>query len=268
MATALNALASGADDQRGAAARVPAVGVARAADAADCDLGLRRGAGRRCRTARRCRRRPARSFARRRAGSSGSSRICSTWHGSTPRTFASIWPTSISSNSSTVRGRCGRIAAGRTASSYGSSCPPTPLIAITDATRVRQILDGLAENALRVTPEGRPIVLAARVDHRHSVRDSRGPRRRSRTDRGRRGRGIRTRGLYERYRGVRRVGTGLGLALVAGLAARLGGSATAGTSPEGGPSFTIRLPRETVTEPLGWPILEGRRSPGRCGAVP
>ena len=66
--------------------------------------------------------------------------------------------------------------------------------------------------------------------------------------------------LYERYRGVRRVGTGLGLALVAGLARRLGGSASAGTSPEGGAQFTIRLPRETVTEPLGWPMPDGAAS--------
>ena len=136
--------------------------------------------------------------------------------------------------------------------------PAGPLIAHTDATRVRQILDGLAENALRVTPEGRPIVLAARVDPADTrfaileVRDG-GP-------------GLTVddvqvaferSALYERYRGVRRVGTGLGLALVAGLAGRLGGSASAGTSPEGGAQFTIRLPRETVTEPLGWPMPDG-----------
>ncbi len=34
------------------------------------------------------------------------------------------------------------------------------IVAVTDPTRLRQILDGLAENALRVTPAGRPIVLA------------------------------------------------------------------------------------------------------------
>ena len=48
--------------------------------------------------------------------------------------------------------------------------------------------------------------------------------------------------LYERYRGVRRVGTGVGLALVAGLAARLGGTAEAGRAPEGGACFSVRLP--------------------------
>jgi hypothetical protein len=48
--------------------------------------------------------------------------------------------------------------------------------------------------------------------------------------------------LYERYRGVRRVGTGVGLALVHGLATRLGGTAEAGRAPEGGACFTVWLP--------------------------
>jgi two-component system sensor histidine kinase BaeS len=33
---------------------------------------------------------------------------------------------------------------------------------VTDPTRLRQIVDGLAENALRVTPAGQPIVRALR----------------------------------------------------------------------------------------------------------
>jgi two-component system sensor histidine kinase BaeS len=48
--------------------------------------------------------------------------------------------------------------------------------------------------------------------------------------------------LYERYRGVRRVGTGVGLALVHGLATRLRGGTEAGRAPEGGACFTVRLP--------------------------
>jgi two-component system sensor histidine kinase BaeS len=48
--------------------------------------------------------------------------------------------------------------------------------------------------------------------------------------------------LYDRYRGVRRVGTGVGLALVGRLAARLGGQAVAGPAPEGGACFQLRLP--------------------------
>jgi two-component system sensor histidine kinase BaeS len=119
-------------------------------------------------------------------------------------------------------------------------CPPSPVMIRTDATRVRQIVDGLAENALRVTPAGRPIVLALRANPatvQLEVRDG-GP-------------GLRDDDLpvafdrsvlYERYRGVRRVGTGLGLALVGGLAARLGGTARASHAAEGGACFTIDLP--------------------------
>jgi two-component system sensor histidine kinase BaeS len=62
--------------------------------------------------------------------------------------------------------------------------------------------------------------------------------------------------LYERYRGVRRVGTGVGLALVHGLATRLGGVAATGRAPEGGACFTVHLPlvagrpSEALTVPL------------------
>jgi two-component system sensor histidine kinase BaeS len=121
--------------------------------------------------------------------------------------------------------------------------PSGPLTVVTDGGRVRQILDGLAENALRVVPQGAPIVFAVGPDPVYAgyavlqVRDG-GP-------------GLTPEDcavaferstLYERYRGIRRVGTGLGLALVAGLAGALGGSAAAGRAPEGGAAFTIRLP--------------------------
>jgi signal transduction histidine kinase len=115
----------------------------------------------------------------------------------------------------------------------------------TDPARLRQVLDGLLENALRVTPAGAPIVLAVRAEQagdRHrlvvaEVRDG-GP-------------GLteddlsvafERSALYERYRGVRQVGTGLGLAIVAGLVSRLGGIIEAGRAPEGGARFTVRLP--------------------------
>jgi two-component system sensor histidine kinase BaeS len=45
---------------------------------------------------------------------------------------------------------------------------------------------------------------------------------------------------------VRRVGTGLGLALAARLVDRLGGRITAGHATEGGAAFTVTLP---VTAP-------------------
>ncbi len=119
----------------------------------------------------------------------------------------------------------------------------TPLVVRTDPTRVRQIVDGLAENALRVTPAGRPVVLAAGPDPRFpgwawiEVRDG-GP---GLTDEDLQVAFERS-ALYERYRGVRRVGTGFGLALVHGLALRLGGDAVAGRAPEGGARFSVRLP--------------------------
>jgi two-component system OmpR family sensor kinase len=117
-----------------------------------------------------------------------------------------------------------------------------PARAWTDPARLRQVLDGLLENALRVTPAGAPVVLAVRTepDGRAcaEVRDG-GPGLTEDDlavafDRAE---------LYRRYRGVRQVGTGLGLAIVAGLAARLDGSVEAGHAPEGGARFTVRLPR-------------------------
>jgi len=118
--------------------------------------------------------------------------------------------------------------------------PGYPVLCVTDPTRVRQILDGLAENALRVTPAGRPVLLGlyeAPGTAVLQVRDG-GP-------------GLRPEDLpvafqrsvlHQRYRGVRQVGTGVGLALVHGLATRLGGTAEAGRAPEGGACFTVRLP--------------------------
>ncbi len=117
---------------------------------------------------------------------------------------------------------------------------PGPLVILTDGGRVRQILDGLAENALRVVPSGAPIVFAVGQVPGFAVLQVRdgGP---GLTDDDFTVAFERS-ALYDRYRGVRRVGTGLGLALVAGLAAALGGAASAGRAPEGGAAFTIHLP--------------------------
>ena len=113
---------------------------------------------------------------------------------------------------------------------------PGSAVVVTDGGRVRQVLDGLLENALRVTPEGRPIVIAVH-DGTLEVRDG-GP-------------GLSDADLpvafdrsvlYERYKGVRQVGTGLGLALVASLVRRLGGTVEAGHAPEGGARFAVHLP--------------------------
>ena len=108
----------------------------------------------------------------------------------------------------------------------------------TDPVRIRQILDGLADNALRVVGPGAPIVFALKRDERDAaavlqVRDG-GPGLTPEDcavafDRS---------ALYDRYRGTRRVGTGIGLALVGGLASRLGATAEAGRAPEGGARFS------------------------------
>jgi two-component system OmpR family sensor kinase len=119
---------------------------------------------------------------------------------------------------------------------FSLDVPGGPVLVRTDGGRVRQVLDGLAENALRVTPEGRPIMLALHGSVLQ-VRDG-GP-------------GLTEADLpvafersvlYDRYRGVRQVGTGLGLALVASLVQRLGGTVSAGHAPEGGACFTVTLP--------------------------
>jgi two-component system sensor histidine kinase BaeS len=130
--------------------------------------------------------------------------------------------------------------------------PRHPVLCVTDPTRVRQILDGLAENALRVTPAGHPVLLGLYETPGFAilqVRDG-GP-------------GLAPEDLpvafersvlYQRYRGVRQVGTGVGLALVHGLTTRLGGTAVAGRAAEGGACFTVRLPLQpspgAVTVPL------------------
>jgi two-component system sensor histidine kinase BaeS len=120
-----------------------------------------------------------------------------------------------------------------------------PVVVPTDPARIRQVVDGLLENALRAVPAGAPIVLAVRGLERYAeveVRDG-GP---GFTDddlavafeRG---------ALYQRYQGVRKVGSGLGLALAARLVRRLGGQIEAGHAPEGGARFTVRLAYGTRT---------------------
>jgi len=144
--------------------------------------------------------------------------------------------------------------------------PAGPVVAVADAVRLRQILDGLAENALRLVPAGAPIVFAARAELGSGGHGAGGGGGGAGGTGGGSGSGtgalvavleVRDGGpgltdddlavafersvLYERYRGLRPVSTGLGLALVARLAARLGGRAFAAAAPEGGAAFTIRL---------------------------
>jgi two-component system sensor histidine kinase BaeS len=126
---------------------------------------------------------------------------------------------------------------------FAVELPPGPVPVRTDPTRVRQILDGLAENALRVTPAGQPIVFRVGTAAGWGVLEvsDGGPGLTEADCAVAFERSV----LYERYRGVRRVGTGVGLALVHGLTTRLGGHAVAGRAPEGGARFTVWLPVAT-----------------------
>jgi two-component system sensor histidine kinase BaeS len=124
----------------------------------------------------------------------------------------------------------------------GLEVPDAALVAWTDGERLRQVVDALADNALRVLPAGAPLVLACGEpagsrDVWVQVRDG-GPGMTAEDmaeafSPGR---------LTERYRGQRPVGSGLGLALVAGLVSRMGGSVAATAAPEGGVAFTVVLP--------------------------
>ena len=125
----------------------------------------------------------------------------------------------------------------------------SPRPVFTDPVRVRQIMDNLLENALRVSGEGVPIVLRVGPAERPDefvveVRDG-GP-------------GLtpsdlavafQPGALHARYSGVRKVGSGVGLALVARLAERLGGRAEAGVSREGGTAFRVVLPERIPAQP-------------------
>jgi two-component system sensor histidine kinase BaeS len=118
----------------------------------------------------------------------------------------------------------------------------TPCPVRTDPVRVRQIVDNLMENALRVTGAGAPVVLRIAAgpwpgQFLVEVRDG-GP---GLTDEDL-GVAFEPGELHARYKGVRKVGSGVGLALVARLAERLGGRAEAGVAAEGGAAFRVVLP--------------------------
>ena len=115
---------------------------------------------------------------------------------------------------------------------------PLPSIA-TDARRLRQIIDGLVENALRVTPEASAVELIAHTMPERmvlQVKDA-GPGL-SKEDQAvafERGK------LRDRYRDIRPVGTGLGLSIASRLTGRLGGTIGVSSTPDG-TVFTVMLP--------------------------
>jgi two-component system sensor histidine kinase BaeS len=138
--------------------------------------------------------------------------------------------------------------------------PNRPVLTWSDPGRLRQVLDALLENALRVVPPGSPVVLALRENAvaGRVGEQSRRPVRFAELEVRDGGPGFTDedlavafeRGaLYQRYRGVRKVGSGLGLALAARLVRRLGGQIEAGHAVEGGARFTVRLPVTALPTP-------------------
>ena len=129
---------------------------------------------------------------------------------------------------------------------------PSGLVALTDAHRLRQIVDGLLENALRATPPDGVIAVTARAQQTAAggrvvvtVSDSgAGLTAEDRQDAFVRG------ALHDKYRQTRAVGTGLGLSIAQRLSNRLGGRLraldTANTS--WGASFEVDLPEATSAD--------------------
>lgn len=114
------------------------------------------------------------------------------------------------------------------------------LSVVTDGRRVRQVLDGLAENALRVTPAGRPLVLAIAPSGDGAaieVRDG-GPGLDPDDYAVAFERGV----LHERHGPDRGGSSGIGLSLIDALVRRLGGRVSVGPAAEGGAAFRVDLP--------------------------
>lgn len=113
---------------------------------------------------------------------------------------------------------------------------------VTDGGRLRQVLDALLDNAVRVCGPGDHIIVAARRRPDAivlEVRDS-GP---GLTDDDAAVAFV-AGALHARYSGVRPGGHGLGLAIVQGLVAVLGGTIRVTRAHEGGAAFEVRLPTE------------------------
>jgi two-component system sensor histidine kinase BaeS len=113
-----------------------------------------------------------------------------------------------------------------------------PATVRTDARRLRQVIDGLIENALRVSPAGSTISL--RLVHDNSTRievQDGGPGLAAEDLDVAFDRGV----LRARYRDIRPVGTGLGLSIASRLVTRLGGTISVANAPGGGAVFTVSL---------------------------
>ena len=115
---------------------------------------------------------------------------------------------------------------------------PEPVVVLGDQAHLRQAIGNLVANAIRHTPPGTPIDVAARLDKGSAtvaVRDH-GP-------------GLDDEAqahVFDRFwqadKARAGAGAGLGLSIVAGIATEHGGRAEAANVADGGAVFTLRLP--------------------------
>ena len=115
---------------------------------------------------------------------------------------------------------------------------PEPVVVFGDQAHLRQAIANLVTNAARHTPPGTAIDVSARIENRVAtvrVRDH--------------GRGLDHDALghaFDRFwqadRARAGTGAGLGLSIVAGIAAEHGGTASAANAEGGGALFEIHLP--------------------------
>lgn len=126
---------------------------------------------------------------------------------------------------------------------------PEPVVVLGDEAHLRQAVGNLVSNCLRHTPPGTAIEVGARVDGAIAVLEVRdhGP-------------GLDREALahaFERFwqkeAGRSGPGVGLGLAIVAGVAAEHGGQARAANAQGGGAVFTLALPVARSSETLSQP---------------
>jgi signal transduction histidine kinase len=126
--------------------------------------------------------------------------------------------------------------------------------AVADPDRTLQVLSNLIENALRSTPAGGSVTVAARPgelvvsDTGPGIEADELPRAFERFF------------LYSRYANNRAVGTGLGLAIVKELTEAMDGTVSVRSQPGRGTEFTVRLPLdspETGPHNLGSGVDEG-----------
>jgi two-component system, OmpR family, sensor kinase len=133
---------------------------------------------------------------------------------------------------------------------------PEPVVVAGDQDHLRQAIANLVNNALRHTRPASPIEVGAHLEHGAAyvtVRDH-GP-------------GLDPEALahvFDRFwqADAARVGSGagLGLSIVAGIAAEHGGTATANNHPDGGAVFTLQLPIDAPA-PVAEPVLEPAPAP-------